>query len=233
MKKLGLNVGSIIGILGGIIGLLIGGYTLLNGITDNEKVAVNLGIKTEGKIYLSPNMSTSNFKFFNPEDSDSSPSITKATTIIEMEGDIYVTPEELENIIDLTSKEYTLFGRDRKNYDGYVTMNDTNNSIFSSTIIKEEGEKIGEQISKNVIQIKNKEGDIHSIKWSSFPKKDDVAEENCIMIPIRIADNYRPGATAYYSVDIVVVKLKTVLEFLNNGSDYKYDVDNEILYIIQ
>ncbi len=233
MKKEKLNIGGIIGIVGGVIGLLIGGYAIFNVLAANEKIRVNLGVKNEDKTYLFSQRSTNSFKIFSSNNPHSIPSISKISTIIEIDDDIYVEPRELKKIINLASKNYTLFNRERKNYDGYVTINDKNNNTFSNAEISEEGEKIGEQISKNIIEIKNEKGDIHYIRWSKFPNTENVAEENCIMTPIRIADNYKPGATSYYTVDFVVIKLKTVLEFLNNGSDYKYDVDNKILYIIQ
>ncbi len=233
MKNKKLDTGTIIGIIGGIIGLLIGGYVLLDVLTASKKVSVNLGIKNEGKTYLFSHRSSHSFKIFSSNNPHSAPSIAKTSTIIEIDDDIYVEPRELKKIISLASKNYTLFNRERKNYDGYVTINAKNNNTFSITKIDKEGDKIGEKISENVIEIKNKKGDIHYIRWSILPNKEKVVEENCIMAPIRLADNYKPGATSYYTEDIVVIKLKTVLEFLNNGSDYKYDADNEILYVVQ
>ncbi len=220
------NIGGTIGIIGGIIGLAVGGYALLNVFTAGEKVRVHLGVKEQSKTYLLATRSTSAFKRFNSEN----PMVVKATSVVEIDDEIYVDPNDLDKIINLISKNHTFFNREKKKYDGFVTINGRNNN-FSKNKIDEDGEKIGEYIRKNSIELKNDKGNIHHIRWIDRP--DDIAEENCIVAPIVISDNYKPGATSYYTVDIIVVKLATILDFYDNGTTYEYDADNEILYFIQ
>jgi hypothetical protein len=233
MKKGGLNVGSIIGIVVAVIGLLIGGVMIYISSTANKRMNVNLGVMNEGKTYLFSDISTDSFKSFNSDNPNSAPTIVKSSTIIFIDDEVYVEPKELDKIINLASENYTLFSRERKKYDGFVTINNENNNTFSRNEIIEEGGKIGEQVKKSTIEIKNERGDLHSIRWSILPNDEIIAEENCIITSIRLVDNWKPGATSYYSEDVVVIKLKTVLEFLNNGLDYKSDLENEILYINQ
>ena len=220
------KIGASLGIIGGIIGLLVGGYVLLDVFMASENVRVHLGIKEQNKTYLLATRSTSAFKRFNSEN----PMVLKATSVVEIDNEIYIEPSYLEKIVSLISKNYTLFNREKKKYDGFVTINGKNNN-FSKNRIDEDGEKIGEFIQKNSIELKNDMGNIHHIRWINIP--DDIAEENCIVAPIVIADNYKPGATSYYTVEIVVVKLETILDFYDNGTTYEYDADNEILYFIQ
>ncbi len=220
------KIGASIGIIGGIIGLLIGGYVALGIFKASKKVRVHLGVKEQSKTYLLATRSTSAFKRFNSEN----PMVIKTNSIVEIDNEIYVEPSNLDKIVNLISKNHTLFNREKKKYDGFVTINGKNND-FSISRIDEDGEKIGEYIRKNSIELKNDKGNILHIRWTDRPN--DVAEENCIITPIVISDNYKPGATSYYTVDIVVVKLATILDFYDNGTAYKYDGDNEILYFIQ
>lgn len=230
-----MKIQKIIIILAVIIALSVAGYALMMVFNANEKINVHLGIKKQDKTYILSLYSTHTYKTFGYSNSNNTeiPPIIKANAVFEIDGDIYVEPEKLDNIFDLVSKNYTLFSRKRKNSDGFVTINNKNNTAFSENTITEDGEKIGDYINKKTIELKNDKGDIHNIRWTNIPSETDIAEENCIISSMLIADNYKPGATSYYTVKVVLVKLKTILDFLNNGSDYKYDAANEILYIIQ
>ncbi len=221
------KIGGYIGIIAGIFGVLVAAYVSLGIFNGGEDIRVHLGVKEQSKIYLLTTSSTSAFKRSNSED----PTLGKET-VIEMGGDIYVKPGNLRKIVNLISKNHTLFNREKKRYDGFVTISGINNN-FSKNKIKEEGEKIGQYIYKNTIELKNDKGNILHIRWINRQPEDDIAEENCEVIPLVIADNYKPGATSYYTVDIVAVKLGTILDFYDNGTTYEYDTDNEILYFIQ
>lgn len=220
------KIGISIAIICGIIGLLIAGYVMLNISNASEKVHVRLGVKEQSKTFLLANSSTSTFKSLAAENL----TIVKTTYVIEIDNEIYVEPSNLDKIVNLISKNYTLFNKEKKNYDGYVTINDENDD-FSISSIDEDGEKIGEYTRENSIELKNDKGKILYIRWTERPNY--VAKENCIITPIVISDNYKPGATSRYTVDIVAVKLAIILDFYDNGTAYKYDAKNRMLYFIQ
>ncbi len=224
-RRIAISILLISGIFS-LIGISI--YKMVNSSTDNR--FVNLAIEKNNKTYVYSKLGTifveSSIK------KNESPNLFGFVRLFEKDENLYVSPNELNEIVDLLCGNFILHDYPEKSYDGYVTSG--NSSCHRNSFKNQSTQTVGEQVKLNALQITNKStGEAHNIRWSYNLKKHEYrALENCEEKSFMIRTSVVPGETVWANEDFIVVNLYELANFFGDKVHLEFKEEQQLLYIL-
>ncbi len=207
--------------------LLVFAIVLSSCSPSDDRKSINLALKIDNKTYLLSSLGAfiTEIKLKNNE----SPPILKSTRIVEVDGELFVEPACLENIVNLISGNYILYDYNEKSFDGYIA--ERKFDVYDKKYSTESTEKIGEMLSITNIYLSDtaQTKELH-ISWQRTPHQKPL--KNCLEMSLWIDCSYKPGTTTVALEKWIMIELNRIVEFYGNNVIVDYVAEDEILYVI-
>lgn len=145
-----------------------------------------------------------------------------------IDQNIYMSPNNLEGVINILSGNYRFIEQKEPSYDGYA-VKDTSN-VYNFKVQNKAGSKIGEVHAINIVTLTDKSHRSKNmeIKWRTIP--DLEAIQNCSVESIWVVTNPYPGKTVGNWEDDILVNIDDINAFYGNLFELVFDEEASVLY---
>mgnify|MGYP003123573173 CR=1 FL=1 len=192
---------------------------------ESDYSTVTFALVKNGKNYIySPNEYLVNKAITQNE----VPTGLNSNVIYFIDDQVYLSPDNLERVINILSGNFKTIDHKELSYDGYA-VNDSL-EVYNSKVQNKAGEKIGEVEAINVVTISSKTNNNQTmtIKWKTLPEL--IAIENCSIESIWEVTHPYPGKTVGNWEDAILVNLNTINSFYGNSFELDFDEESSVLY---
>jgi hypothetical protein len=199
------------------------------GASQTKNTIVNLALKKNNETYVFSKLGSFITKI--SIEKNESPSVFPFLQVFDDEG-LFVSPDNLEDIVNVIGGNYELFPYKEKSYEGYFTG--AEESLYQSNNVNRSTEVVGQQMRENTITLSTlNSSDIFEIVYEQNPKSGDyTAIRNCELKSFRITRSYRPGESTTSSEDYLMVNLDDIVTFYDPNIKLELNDEEQLLYVI-
>lgn len=145
---------------------------------------------------------------------------------IRINNKIYFEPSDINPILSILERNFTLEDDPTIAYEGYAVENNYG-TLSDIEYIEIPTEVIGKTISVVNVSITNTEYSwVEKISWQRYPRKKIIS--NCEKKIVWIDSSYKPGSTTYTLQTRVLISLDNLIEMYD--SQIEYDLKRKVLY---
>lgn len=209
--------------------LAIGASFFFISSCETDNIIVNLALKKDGKTYVFSKLGT--FITKTKLGKNESPSVFPFLRIFNDDG-LFVSPDNLEDIVNAIGGNNDMFPFPEQSYDGYFTA--PKESLFNSEYVNKSTAVVGQQIRQTtvtLVQLNN--SDTFEIVYEYNASAGEyMAVKNCVMKSFWITESIYPGESTTSSEDFLMVNLNDIVNFYDSNIKLELNNAEQLLYII-
>ncbi|WP_190810951.1 hypothetical protein [Flagellimonas sp. S3867] len=213
--------------IGGVLFCTFLMYLMSASETNNS--FVNLILEKDSKIYVYSKRGSylMNINIQREEN----PTVFPFIQVFEDNGELYVAPDKLKDIVDLLCGNFQVHDVPAKSSDGYVTSGSS--PCFEKSFKNQSTGKIGEQIHVNMVRLTNSSlKEAFNIRWETNMKTNKSrVSENCHKKSFTVRTSTQPGEYVFSAEDFIMVNLQEVVDFYGNNVALSLNKEEQLLYI--
>jgi hypothetical protein len=199
-------------------------FFIMNG-GESEYSSVTFAIEKNGKNYI---YSRNEYLVNKAIKQNEVPSGLNSNSIFFIDDHVYMSPNNLERVINILSGNYKIIDKEESSYSGYAVSDSS--LLYNSEVQNKAGEKIGEIEALNIVTISSKShrSKTMDIKWKTLPELEAI--ENCSVEGVWEVSYPYQGKTVTSLEDAILVNLDNINSFYGNSFELVYDEESLVLY---